>query len=74
MTKIKQAAWLYQADIFCLFWIKYHIFYFEVDSIHLQSGTKPNFGSQNVATNFGNHLWMVTKIGSQCLFSVSPPG
>ena len=27
---------------------------------------KTKFGSQNLATKFGNHLCMVTKIGSQC--------
>ena len=31
-----------------------------------QSGTKTKFGSQNLATKFGNHLYIVTKIGSQC--------
>ena len=27
---------------------------------------KTKFGSQNLATKFGNHLYMATKIGSQC--------
>ena len=27
---------------------------------------KTKFGSQNLATKFGNHLRMATKIGSQC--------
>ena len=27
---------------------------------------KTKFGSQNLATKFGNHLCMATKIGSQC--------
>ena len=27
---------------------------------------KTDFGSQNLATKFGNHLCMATKIGSQC--------
>ena len=35
---------------------------------------KTKFSCQNLVTNFGNHLCMVTKIGSQCLFSVSPLG
>ena len=29
---------------------------------------KTKFGSQNLATKFGNHLCMATKIGSQCYF------
>ena len=29
---------------------------------------KTKFGSQNLATNFGNHLHLATKIGSQCYF------
>ena len=35
---------------------------------HLPVWYKTKFGSQNLATNFGNHLCMTTKIGSQCYF------
>ena len=34
--------------------------------IHYTVWYKTKFGSQNLATKFGNHLCMATKIGSQC--------